>query len=247
VAGSPEKDELGIALSAVRVAPEEDPPLPAMSPGEWVHLTVSDTGTGMSEEVKERIFEPFFTTKERGEGTGLGLAQVYGIVQQHGGHIDVETELGVGTAFHVYLPIYGSETVQELDETPATLPEGNGEMILLVEDQENLREAGCGMLRSLDYRVLAAANGREALEMLEGVRVDLIVTDVVMPEMGGKPLLQVLREDFPELPVLAVTGYTMQEELEDLREVGFFDVLQKPFDAPSLAQAVQRALEAVQT
>jgi nitrogen-specific signal transduction histidine kinase len=235
--------ELRVALSKVLVSPNDSPPVPSMSPGEWVRLTVSDTGTGMSEKVKERIFEPFFTTKERGEGTGLGLAQVYGIIQQHHGHVDVETELGVGTAFHVYLPIHEVERSEESEEEVAVSPpEGSGEMVLLVEDQENLREAGRGMLISLGYRVLTAANGREALQLLNGVEVDLVVTDVVMPEMGGKALAHELAQRAPELPILAVTGYSLKEETTNLRKQGFFDVLQKPFDARSLALAVRDAL-----
>ena len=243
-AGAPEGGELGIALSRVVVSPKDSPPVASMSPGEWVRLTVSDTGTGMSDEVRERIFEPFFTTKERGEGTGLGLAQVYGIVQQHHGHVDVETELGVGTAFHVYLPVHMVDMVEEPEKETASLPEGKGEMILLVEDQENLRQAGRGMLMSLGYRVLTAANGQEALELLRGLQVDLVVTDVVMPEMGGKALARELAQRAPDLPVLAVTGYTLKEEARNLRNIGFFDVLQKPFDAPSLAHAVRDALGA---
>jgi signal transduction histidine kinase/ActR/RegA family two-component response regulator len=237
-----EGGRLGIALSKVLVSPDEPPPVARMEPGEWVRLTVSDTGTGMSQEVKNRIFEPFFTTKKRGEGTGLGLAQVYGIVQQHHGHIDVETELGVGTAFHVYLPVHPA-TVEESGQRSDSMPGGNGEMVLLVEDQENLREAGRGMLTSLGYRVLTAANGQEALELLTGLQVDLVVTDVVMPEMGGRALLQELTELRPGLPVLAVTGYTMNEEVMSLTDLGFVDVLQKPFDACSLAQGVRRALD----
>lgn len=241
-ASNGEGSELGIALSKIVMSPDAVPPVPRMEPGEWVRVTVSDTGTGMTEEVKDRIFEPFFTTKERGEGTGLGLAQVYGIVQQHHGHIDVETKLGEGTAFHVYLPIHAA-AVGELEEGPGSLPEGAGETILLVEDQENLREAGRGMLTSLGYRVVTAANGREALDLLTGLQVDAVVTDVVMPEMGGKALMGELRQRAPQLPVVAVTGYTMKEEISDLRELGFFEVLQKPFDALSLAQGVRRALD----
>jgi PAS domain S-box-containing protein len=237
-----EGGELEIALAELVVPGGKSPPVAGMEPGEWVRLTVSDSGTGMTDAVKERIFEPFFTTKERGEGTGLGLAQVYGIVQQHDGHIDVETDLGVGTSFHVYLPLHGGETSAEPALPTGELPTGRGETILLVEDQQKLREAGHGMLSSLGYRVVTAANGQEAMEILGGMHVDLVVTDVVMPEMGGKALARALAETYPHLPAIAVTGYTMRDEISELKHMGFAEVLQKPFDGQLLAEAVGRAL-----
>ncbi len=238
----PEGGTLRVGLSRVMICPGTGPPVLGMAPGEWVHLVVSDTGTGMTEDVKAQIFEPFFTTKERSQGTGLGLAQVYGIVKQHGGHIDVETELGAGTDVHVYLPADGAGQVEEVGEA-ASVPMGKGETVLLVEDHENLQEAGRQMLEDLGYRALTAAHGREALEMLEGLVVDVVVTDVVMPEMGGKALRRALGEMHPDLPVLAVTGYTADEALEGLEGAGFFEVLHKPLDAGQMARAVRRALD----
>lgn len=240
----PEGGDLEIALSGVDITPDEDPPVVGMEVGRWICLTVSDTGTGMTEEVKDRVFEPFFTTKELEKGTGLGLAQVYGIVQQHQGAIDVETEVGAGSSFYVYLPACEAGEVEEEREEVTALPQGEGEIIFLVEDQENLREAGREMLTGLNYRVVTAANGREALEMLEGIKVDVVVTDVVMPQMGGKALIGELAQRFPDVPVLAVTGYTMDQEIEGLREAGFAGVLHKPFDARALARAVRDALDA---
>jgi len=238
----PEGGDLEIGLSTMTIPSSADPPVAGMDPGEWVCLTVSDTGTGMTNRVKERIFEPFFTTKAPGEGTGLGLAQVYGIVQQHHGAVDLETELGVGSSFHVYLPTYGEDKSEEEEEL-LPVPEGNEEMILLVEDQENLREAGCEMLTALNYRVLTAANGDEALETLQGITVDLVITDVVMPKMGGKALMRQLMQMFPDLPTLAVTGYTMDQEMRNLMEANCVGVLHKPFDASALAQSVRQALD----
>ena len=178
----PESGELRFELSRVEIGPDETPPVADMPPGEWVCLAVSDTGTGMTEEVQAHLFEPFFTTKEVGKGTGLGLAQVYGIVRQHEGYIDVETKIGEGTTFRVYLPASGVEPEIVEQESPA-VPRGQGETILLVEDEENLREAAQEMLESQGYRVLTAANGREALEVYEATRsgdqprrVDLVIT-----------------------------------------------------------------------
>ncbi|OQY24322.1 MAG: hypothetical protein B6I35_01910 [Anaerolineaceae bacterium 4572_32.2] len=187
--------------------------------------------------MRPRIFEPFFTTKEVGKGTGLGLAQVYGIVEQHGGHIDVETEPGQGTTFHAYLPASkGKEQVAE--EEASAIPQGQGETILLVEDNENLREGGRDLLELLGYHVLTGANGQEALEVCQAVkgtrpepgrRIDLVITDIVMPKMGGKQLMQELGKAIPALKVLALTGYAMEESQEELKEAGFLDVVYKPF------------------
>jgi signal transduction histidine kinase/DNA-binding response OmpR family regulator len=236
-----EGGDLSIAVSRVTLAPDEDAPVTGMGPGEWACVTVSDTGTGMSEEVKERMFEPFFTTKKRGEGTGLGLPQVYGIVTHHGGFIDVETEPGVGTTFYVYLPVQDAEPAEEVEETVSPAP-GRGEVVLLVEDHDGLRRAGQHTLETLGYRALTAANGREAVEMLDEAAVDLVITDLVMPEMGGEALMRALSETHPDLPVLAVTGHRLRRGLQELKATGFDEVLLKPLDPIILAQAMRRAL-----
>jgi len=242
----PEGGELRIDLSRVKVGPDEKPPVVEMSPGEWICLAVSDTGAGIPPEVLSHLFEPFFTTKEPGKGTGLGLAQVHGIVVQHEGHIGVETEVGKGTAFRVYLPACqaGEEEIPQ-QETALAAPDGQGEIILLVEDNEGTRRAGRRLLESLGYRVLAAANGQEALEVYgaAGEEIDLVITDVVMPEMGGRRLMRELRKANPGLKVLAVTGYVVEEDIHQLKEGGFLDVVHKPFDVETLAQVIRRALD----
>jgi PAS domain S-box-containing protein len=242
----PEGGELRIGLARVEVRPGERSPLAGMDVGEWACLNVSDTGTGIPPDILPHIFEPFFTTKERGEGTGLGLAQVYGIVAQHKGHIDVETIVGEGTTFRVYLPACrdGEEKTPPKDKAPV-IPEGLGETILLVEDEKKLREATRETLESLGYRVLTAVGGRQALEVYQTAgRVALVITEVIMPEMGGKRLLQELKEMNPCVQVLAITGYVVQKELEALKEMGFWDVVRKPFDANSLAKMIRQTLDA---
>jgi two-component system cell cycle sensor histidine kinase/response regulator CckA len=241
----PEGGELRFELSCVEVGPDDEPPVaaPRVPPGRWVCLTTSDTGTGMSEEAQAHLFEPFFTTKPVGKGTGLGLAQVYGIIRQHEGYIGVETEIGKGTTFHIYLPACEAEEKVAVEEVSVTL-QGRGETILLVEDEEKLREGGRRILESLDYRVLTAANGRKALEVYEAEGgVDLVLTDLVMPEMGGKRLMRTLGRTNPGLKGLAITGYSVQEDLQALKEVGFLDVVYKPLDMDRLARAVRRALD----
>jgi CheY-like chemotaxis protein len=190
------------------------------------------------------IFEPFFTTKEAGKGTGLGLAQVHGIVSQHGGRIDVETEEGTGTAFHIYLPVAATGDGGAAEQEVAAIPQGRGESILLVEDNDKVRELGQSILESLGYRALTAANGQDALGVYAAERrVDLVITDVVMPSLGGKELMQELKRTTPDLRALAITGYAMQEDLQDLREAGFADTIYKPFDVDTLAVAIRQALD----
>ena len=256
---------LRFELSCIEVTTDEPLPIAASSPradvieeGQWICLIVSDTGIGMTAEVRDHLFEPFFTTKDVDEGTGLGLAQVYGIVRQHGGYIDVETELGQGTTFRIYLPAYQEEAHVDSDavskpksEASLSPPEGQGETILLVEDEEALREAEREMLESLGYRVLTAANGGEALALCQSPRwsgdpprrqVDLVITDMVMPEMGGKELVRELRKKNPSLGALGITGYSGEAVTEVLREVGFLDVIHKPFEMEALARVIRQAL-----
>jgi len=247
----PEGGELRIALSRVRVRPGQEPPVAEMDAGEWVCLAVSDMGTGISPDVLPRIFEPFFTTKPKGEGTGLGLAQVYGIVKQHRGHIGVQTEEGRGTTVRIYLP------AQEVQEAEEASPEeaaarGEGETILVVEDEEKVRGLSRRILESLGYQVLTAANGREALEIYrtteracpeQGRGIDLLLTDMVMPEMGGKELIQELRKENPHLRAVAMTGYVLAEDLQELKEEGSLEVVYKPLDTNTLARVVRQALD----
>jgi signal transduction histidine kinase/CheY-like chemotaxis protein len=213
--------------------------------GEWVCLSVSDTGVGIPPEVLPRLFEPFFTTKPRGQGTGLGLTQVYDIVKQHGGYIGVDTRVGEGTTFRVYLPAQ-EMTLEELQgEDVASVPlRGRGEIVLVVEDEDRIRGLCQRILESLGYQVLTAANGREALDVYRAIgKVDLVVTDLVMPEMGGKSLIRELRKVNPDLKFVAMTGYVLMEDLQQLKEEGLLEVIHKPLDTDTLAQVVRWALD----
>jgi CheY-like chemotaxis protein len=251
----PEGGVLGFALSRVEIQGHDPPPVQDMAPGEWIRLSVSDTGIGMTADVRSQLFEPFFTTKAVGEGTGLGLAQVFGIVQQHHGHIDVETAPGAGSAFHLYFPASedGEGPVVREPETSSDRPDGRGETILLVEDEDPLREAGRSVLESLGYRVKTAANGREALALCQLPRwsssaaqqIDVVITDLVMPEMGGEALLRELRGFRSDLPVIAITGYALGgDDLSALKDAGFATLIAKPIDVDAWARAIRRALDA---
>ena len=250
----PQGGDLQFTLSAITVAPTDVPPMPAMPPGEWVCLTVSDTGTGMSKTVRQHLFEPFFTTKDIGKGTGLGLAQVYGIVRLHEGYINVDTNIGQGTTFSIYLPLRKEQeiiTTEIEDEDYSHTLQGESQTILFVEDQENLREAGQHMLESLGYQVITAANGHEALAICQSPRwekekshqVDLVITDLIMPKMGGIELIQELKKTTHQIKVLAITGYMLQKyDLERLEKAGFAGIIHKPFKLTNFIEAIQQAL-----
>jgi PAS domain S-box-containing protein len=215
--------------------------------GAWARLTVADTGSGMTDAAQEHLFEPFFTTKEEGEGTGLGLAQVYGIVKQHQGFIGVDTAAGDGTSVTIFLPLAKGDTAQaQADrEEPSAAAAGRragGETVLVAEDAERLRHAVQAGLESLGYRVIAAVNGRQALEALSNREIDLVLTDVVMPEMGGEALLRALESDDQHPPVVAMTGHVVDADLEKLRDAGFAAALTKPFSIEKLTRVVREVL-----
>ncbi len=240
----PEGGELHIELDQVQVENDQEPPLPEMETGEWVRVRVTDTGSGIPPNVLPHIFEPFFTTKEMGKGTGLGLAQVYGIVKQHEGHIDVSTQVGVGTTFTLYLPALPTPLLELPDLKTTTLLRGQGETLLVVEDSAPLRQALTGTLEQLNYRVLEATNGREALEMLEKHEgeISLVLSDLVMPEMGGGALFHALQQRGLTLPVVMLSGHPLENELENLEAQGMAGWLVKPPNLEQLSQLLVQAL-----
>ncbi|HXF61976.1 MAG TPA: response regulator [Caldilineaceae bacterium] len=237
---------LRIELDALTLLPGTPPPLPKLTPGRWLRLVMSDTGSGIAPEVLNHIFDPFFTTKQPGKGTGLGLAQVYGIVQQLDGRIDVESTVGQGARFTIYLPL-----LEQSITAPASLllsqhaKLGSGEIILLVEDEDALRLAISDMLTGLGYRVITAANGRDALELYAARRheIVLVISDLVMPEMGGIELYHELRQRYPQARVLLITGYPLDED-NRLHQSGEVQWLLKPFTVEVLARRIAEALAA---
>jgi CheY-like chemotaxis protein/two-component sensor histidine kinase len=238
---TPKGGRITITLDELTPDQERVPVLAGGQPRTHVRLTVSDTGYGMDPETKARIFEPFFTTKELGKGTGLGLATVYGIVQQTGGHIVVESEPGLGTRFEVYFPRAEGTLVQKRGALPAT-PAGGSECILLVEDQDGLRTLMCDILERHGYKVITAKNGREALQLAarHTERIDLMITDVVMPKLGGQEVANALPASHPEARVLYMSGYV--ENIHELLAQGqaFID---KPFSPEDLLQKVRQVLD----
>ena len=218
-----------------------------VKPGEYVLLAVTDTGTGMTDEVKAHIFEPFFTTKPQGKGTGLGLATCYGIIKQSGGHISVHSELGRGTTFKIYLPRVDAD-VDHRPERPKLqeLPTGR-ETILVAEDEPGVRELTVDILRNLGYQVIEAGNGEEGVRLAQekpDQKIDLLFTDVVMPQMDGKQLADWFGTARPETKVLFTSGYTADAIIRH----GIFEdriaFLEKPFTPEVLAQRVREVLDA---
>jgi two-component system cell cycle sensor histidine kinase/response regulator CckA len=216
------------------------------TPGEYVMLAVTDSGEGMSEEVKSRLFEPFFTTKESGKGTGLGLATCYWIAQQAGGHISVDSEQGVGTTMKIYLP-RRLQVEAAASRHPGSASGHGVETILLVEDEPAVRRVSARMLETLGYRVLLASGGQEALRIIEDGRepLHLLLTDVVLSGgMSGGVLAEQVRAMRPDLRVLFVSGYTSDVTiLHGLLEQGI-SLVQKPFTTESLGRKVREVLDA---
>jgi CheY-like chemotaxis protein len=212
-------------------------------PGRYMRLSVSDTGCGMSPEVQDRLFEPFFTTKGMSEGTGLGLATVYGIVKGHEGFIQVYSEEGRGSTFHVYLPAM-ERTVEERKVEGLEWPTGT-ETILVVDDEDGVRALGQAVLEDCGYSVLMAEDGVQALEVYRAHRgeIALVVLDVIMPQMNGLECLQRLREMDPDVKVLISTGYTARDLAQELVAEGALGVVGKPFRIQDFATAVRTAID----
>jgi two-component system cell cycle sensor histidine kinase/response regulator CckA len=215
-------------------------------PGHYVRLSVSDTGVGMSREVQEKAFDPFFTTKDKGKGTGLGLSTVHGIVTQSGGKIWVYSEPGHGTTFKIYFPTIEGD-LDNLNGKNETDPSpGGSETVLLVEDEPSVRDLANRLLKQQGYKVLEAANGEEALRLVQentGEKIHLLLTDVVLPQMGGKELADQLKIFRPDIKVLYTSGYTDYAIVHH----GVLDsgthFLQKPFSLKTLSQKVRELLD----
>jgi two-component system cell cycle sensor histidine kinase/response regulator CckA len=221
-----------------------------MPVGQWVSIAVQDTGCGITKETLSRILEPFFTTKDVGQGTGLGLATVYGIIRQTGGFLDIDSQVDQGTTFTIYLPRLSEEEInnQEEDEV-VEIEEVAGDLtgtarILLVEDEDAVRTFGTRALMNKGYEVLAAENGQAALTLMEGQEnkdIDLMITDVMMPDMDGPTLAQRMRQTSPKLRIIFISGYT-EDKLKDHMGEGI-SFLPKPFTLKQLAAKVKEALE----
>lgn len=238
----PKGGRLSVETHRVAVTDFQHPDEPAMTPGDYVCLKVIDTGEGMSEEVRARIFEPFFTTKEVGKGTGLGLSVVHGIVSQFGGRIFVDSEQGSGTTVSIYFPAAAS--CEDSAEAPTAIAPGHArETVLLVEDDDAVRTITVIALENAGFRVLAAESAVTAITLARPQisQIDLLITDVVMPRMGGRELADTIHALRPELPVLYISGYTEDTISQDGVRTAF---LQKPFTPLTLVRKAREVLDA---
>jgi two-component system, cell cycle sensor histidine kinase and response regulator CckA len=215
--------------------------------GEYIKITLSDTGTGMTPEIQPQIFEPFFTTKEPGKGTGLGLSMVYGIIQNHGGYIDYKSELNQGTCFELFLPTIPEVRIEEPSPFPqeTTIHKGS-ETILIVDDQDIIRQLGADILEDVGYKIVLATCGEEAIQICLEHKEDiaLVVLDVVMPGLGGKETFLRLKDINPKIKVLLSSGYSIAGEVGEILKEGVGGFVQKPYKDDELINKVREILDA---
>lgn len=211
-------------------------------PGRYVNVSVADTGAGMDREILQKVFDPFFTTKEKGRGTGLGLASTYGIIENHGGLIHVDSELGVGTVFELFLPA-SNRSIQKETGFNHEFCKGTG-TLLLVDDEEMIIKVGTKMLQKLGYQVISAARGQEALEIFRRSHseVDGVILDMIMPQMDGAVLFERLKEIDPQVKVILSSGYSLDGKAEQIMDCGCVGFLQKPFDIKELSQKIRESI-----
>jgi CheY-like chemotaxis protein len=215
-----------------------------IEPGRYVRVSVADTGVGIDQATRQKIFEPFFTTKEIGRGTGLGLASAYGIIKNHGGAIDFISEVGRGTTFYIYLPA-SEKTVKISPAVKGALATGN-ETILLVDDEKVVLDVNKPMLENLGYTVLTASGGREAVAIYKAnhTRIDVVVLDVIMPDLGGGAVFDHLKSVQSDVKVLLSTGYSITGQAEEILAKGCTDFIQKPFSIKELSLKIREVLAA---
>ncbi len=242
----PAGGDLYIEASAVLFDDADKTP-GGMEPGKYVKISIVDTGTGMDETTRQRIFDPFFTTREKSRGTGLGLASAYGIFKNHGGTITVDSEIGHGTSFHVFLPASANEIAPE--KAPGKTLMKGAETILLVDDERMIQEVASEMLKTLGYEVLVAGGGPEAIETIakRGDEIDLVVLDLIMPGMDGGTAFDQIRAIRPHMPIVLSSGYAIDGRARDIISRGCNGFIQKPFNISSLSQKLREIMDNQET
>jgi len=214
-------------------------------PGQYVKVSVADTGSGIDESIHHRVFDPFFTTKEKGRGTGLGLASAYGIIKNHDGIITVYSEVGHGTTFNIYLPLSDKEAYREVPMKGQLLK--GSETVLLVDDEEMIFEVGQAMLEKLGYRVVVAVGGKQAVDIVKrkGNEIDLVLLDLIMPGMDGGEVFDRIKQIRPHIPVVLSSGYAINGQAGEIMQRGCNGFIQKPFTISELSQKIRKVLDEV--
>lgn len=239
----PDGGSLSIKLNRVQLDVNHISGIPA---GEWIQITIQDSGSGIHPEMLPKIFEPFFTTKPAGKGTGLGLSQVKRIVEEQKGYIEVESKPGMGTTFRLFFPALSPTDGESFALQDVQLKFGQGQLVLLIEDNLDTNEALANSLRFLNYDVIQAINGREGLEILENPtnKIELIISDMIMPEMDGIALYDTIRRKGFTTPFMLISGYPVTETIEKRQREGRFILLSKPADLDDLAALAAEAIAA---
>jgi signal transduction histidine kinase/CheY-like chemotaxis protein len=243
----PKGGRITLAAGSIDLSEEELVTLPGLMPGSYGLISVTDTGSGMDERTRRRAFEPFFTTKPRGEGTGMGLAIVYGIVRNHGGHIEVQSEVGKGSSFRVFLPATAAPAAAGSVTAIAQLGHTRGVavgLVLVVDDEAIVRKSTRRLLEGMGYGVLLAADGDEAVDLYRkhAEMVSLVLLDMIMPRMSGADTFHALREVEPKVKILLTSGYAEHASVRALIAAGAVGFLPKPYEAATIADAIKRAL-----
>jgi CheY-like chemotaxis protein len=239
----PDGGKLFLETKNVVLAKEDYRKPYVLNPGEYVAISIADTGIGMDKATRERIFEPFFTTKDVGKGTGLGLASAYGIIKNHKGIIDVESKKGRGTIFIIYLPVSARKVLQENHTRGKALP--GRETILLVDDEAMIANVAKRMLQKLGYHVLLADSGSQALKVYaaQGESIDLVILDMIMPGMGGSEVFDKLQAMDPDARVLLSSGYSLSDQASQIMKRGCDGFIQKPFDLEQISAKLREILD----
>ncbi len=240
----PQGGKLVVSTSNAEVDERSSASHPGLKPGRYAVLAVGDTGCGMSEDELAHAFEPFFTTKAVGKGTGLGLASVYGVVKQSGGHVEVSSQVGVGTTFRVFLPLVEEPKAEKSSPEQRGMPKGH-ETILLVEDEDSVRRMTQITLQQCGYTVLQASDGLEALRVAESHQgtIHLLITDMVMPQLSGRVLAERLAPARPAMRVLLMSGYSEEMTLQHGAASASVEFLRKPFTLAALTSTVREVLD----
>jgi len=239
--------KLTLTARNVTLAADEVRPREPIKRGRYVLLSVADTGCGIPQEIQDRIFEPFFTTKAVGKGTGLGLSSVLGIAKSHGGFVQLESSPGRGATFNVYIPAdvkNENEGAGSASTSSPELPRGHGQLVLVVDDEEIIRETTRQLLEGYGYEVLTATDGKEALDIFKKYQNDirLVLTDLMMPVMDGAELVRLLRAISKKLPVVVSSGLLENDKRSALRALGVVEILAKPYGAQELLEMARRRL-----